>query len=735
MQKLPRAHFNTHPNRSALTTFVRSSAETSAAFYAHLDQSDATMERKMDHVYDSLMQHREAKAKIRHSPSQHGIHPQTKVQLSGTLCMPFHPVTECNVQNLPGRKIENTALQTPDKANTFLSPLERVGSEKVADETNRENKVSKYLEYQSLPNSGADVANSGQLFQPAAWNSSSQDATIAPDISGSRVAHLFAEQAAKNLSTGELHSLLQFFANTSPRHDEERVEKQILAKLEEFYTAETKLTKEPRTRLAKPSGRACADLGLIMHCQSKDGDIGEFWDVESRSIQPLAKKGVNPGVIFGYDWHWRAEGLARLRNSNCPATKWSKGKRDLHNAFSHEILNILPLPLLIIAGACAKKQYQGRLLPATRRLTVTPLLGIDIIYDLDFQHEGLKRITTYVDHPSASFFKPNGAAEVCVRLDAALNFFLWLLGMKHEERTFTERQAEHRRGVPRSAPLAELHDYNKRERNLGRNLLHHEYDQAFLSWAHQYLDDDVSALLGRGESVAQALRQKIDSKISARFYEPNRVLRHATANRQKNAQRYGYEFKEYWDGHEVKVHRNGYVRLYMSAAEPALKFRTPKRVFAACEESGIPAVIEFSEEGLALFLGSRKVFSRSRQSQTGSGAQAKEWEQQFDKELRQSRRGCILQEEQDIDHSRVPGEESKEQAKTQSKASNDRSDYYKAYYEANKEEIQAKNRAYCERNKADLNEKAKIRMRALRQHRKNALQRDATMADGPDVEE
>jgi hypothetical protein len=374
--------------------------------------------------------------------------------------------------------------------------------------------------------------------------------------------------------------------------------------------------------------------------------------------------------------------------------------------------------------------------------------------------------------------------------------------MKHEERTFTERQAEHRRGVPGSAPLAELHDYNKRERNLGRNLLHHEYDQAFLSWAHQYLDDDVSALLGRGESLAQALRQKIDGKISASFYEPNRVLRHATANRQRNAQRYGYEFKEYWDGHEVKVHRNGYVRLYMSAAEPALKFRTPKHVFAACEESGIPAVIEFSQEGLALFLGSRKVFSRSRQSLTGSGAQAKEWEQQFDKELRQSRQvakdlekqgspesssakcvrhaqspatevwmatrsrgkhkhlhlcirskhligkypdierwdgtcrtGCTLQEEQDIDHSRVPGEESKEQAKTQSKASNDRSDYHKAYYEANKEEIQAKNRAYWERNKADLNEKAKIRMRALRQHRKNALQRDATTADGPDVEE
>jgi RecA-family ATPase len=88
-----------------------------------------------------------------------------------------------------------------------------------------------------------------------------------------------------------------------------------------------------------------------------------------------------------------------------------------------------------------------------------------------------------------------------------------------------------------------------------------------------------------------------------------------------------------------------------------------------------------------------------------------------------------------MDHSRVPDEERKEQAKTQSKASNGRSDYHKAYSEANKEEKQAKNRAYPERNKADLNEKAKIRMRALCQHRENALQRDATTADRPDVDE
>jgi hypothetical protein len=147
------------------------------------------------------------------------------------------------------------------------------------------------------------------------------------------------------------------------------------------------------------------------------------------------------------------------------------------------------------------------------------------------------------------------------------------------------------------------------------------------------LDNDVSTLLGRGESLAQALRQKIDSKISARFYEPNRVLRHAIANRQKNAQRYGYKIKEYRDGHEVKVHRNGCVRLYVSAAKPALKFWTPKHVFAACEESGIPAVIEFSREGLFLVLGSSVIFERSRWHLSQMKNFGNEWIKQIEKEL------------------------------------------------------------------------------------------------------
>jgi hypothetical protein len=136
-----------------------------------------------------------------------------------------------------------------------------------------------------------------------------------------------------------------------------------------------------------------------------------------------------------------------------------------------------------------------------------------------------------------------------------------------------------------------------------------------------------------GSHLLRRFVQKIDNNISASFYEPNRVFRNATANRQKNAQCYGYKFKEYWDGHEVKVHQNGCVRLYVSAAKPALKFWTPKNVFAACEESSIPAVIEFSPEGLFLVLGSSVIFERSWRHLSQMKPFGNEWIKQIEKEL------------------------------------------------------------------------------------------------------
>src|SRR5580658_5303224 len=42
----------------------------------------------------------------------------------------------------------------------------------------------------------------------------------------------------------------------------------------------------------------------------------------------------------------------------CPATKWPKEQRNLHNKVSEDILKTLPLRFLVVASACVKKHYR-----------------------------------------------------------------------------------------------------------------------------------------------------------------------------------------------------------------------------------------------------------------------------------------------------------------------------------------------------------------------------------------
>lgn len=290
-----------------------------------------------------------------------------------------------------------------------------------------------------------------------------------PDLSGQRIAYLFAIKAKQTLHTTEFENL-QDFLNTPPEtYDLEDLHRKVLEKLRIFYAAELLESGEPSNKLAAPSGPENAEFGLIMHCQSKEGAIGEFWDIESRSIQTLAEKGLSKDFVFGFDWHWRGETSARGRGP-CPATQWTRTLQDLHNAFSCSVLEILPLRLLVIAGSCPKKQYRKNLSnrAKTIELVLTPNLLIQ--FDLDFMSNGLRRITAYMDHPSASFFRPNSSVQRSFCQEATLNFFLWLTGKKYSPSTFTTIQRAHQRGVPGSAPLKEVWRYVQIEKDINRRL-------------------------------------------------------------------------------------------------------------------------------------------------------------------------------------------------------------------------------------------------------------------------
>ena len=92
--------------------------------------------------------------------------------------------------------------------------------------------------------------------------------------------------------------------------------------------------------------------------QSRDDQIAGFWDRESATIQLLDGKGVADDKIFGYDWHWRAEEASDRHNPRCPATAWNKPLRNLHDGLSIGIMDLLPLPFVIIGGGCARRNFE-----------------------------------------------------------------------------------------------------------------------------------------------------------------------------------------------------------------------------------------------------------------------------------------------------------------------------------------------------------------------------------------
>jgi hypothetical protein len=109
------------------------------------------------------------------------------------------------------------------------------------------------------------------------------------------------------------------------------------------------------------------------------------------------------------------------------------------------LLEILPLPFLIVAGRCAKKHYQEGRKHLVKKLNVKLKGNVSTTFEISFDKQSVQRITAFVDHPAATIFNPNSAAQYSLRLDAALNFVMWLLALPHNEMSFTETSAKFRK--------------------------------------------------------------------------------------------------------------------------------------------------------------------------------------------------------------------------------------------------------------------------------------------------
>lgn len=339
--------------------------------------------------------------------------------------------------------------------------------------------------------------------------------------------------------------------------------------------------------------------------------------------------------MFGYDWHWRAEISAHGRGTSCPAKQWTSSQRILHDAMSCDLLELLPLPLLIVAGSCPSINYRKTLSTMARSVEVPIMPNLVIPFNLDFRADGLRRIAACIDHPSSLYFNPKRPVGYTIAQDAAVNFFSWLAGRDCEELTFLKKRNQHQRGVPGSAPLALLWAYVRKERILNRNLYKNEFDIGFWTWSHTFLKENPEDVLRQGHSIVTKITQELQNRRRVTLNEPHNVTKMGIRNRGINANRYKYDTKEYWDTCNVRIGKNGDLRIHVSSELPALKLRLGKSISSKVQEAN-NLTIHFTDQGLSLKVAEQVIYNRSRERllRLSVGLQ---WAHQFDKELLRKR--------------------------------------------------------------------------------------------------
>lgn len=179
---------------------------------------------------------------------------------------------------------------------------------------------------------------------------SKADNTLISNVSGKHMADLFADAALEELTTEECYQLIAFLhvSDASSPILREQLQQQVDDRIQCFYKKETSKSGWGKESFGKPSGREDAELIVILHLQTRKPDpdpwyafIRDFWDTTSFTIKALEVKGFNTDILFGYDWHWRAEETMSKRGV-CSATKWPPAVKQLHDDLSSSLFTTLP---------------------------------------------------------------------------------------------------------------------------------------------------------------------------------------------------------------------------------------------------------------------------------------------------------------------------------------------------------------------------------------------------------
>lgn len=287
--------------------------------------------------------------------------------------------------------------------------------------------------------------------------------TNSKEIALEKFLDLFAKACSEALSTQELQNLAAFLQ----QKDQKRPDPMVLAKqnderIRRFCDEEVILSGQSRVRLSTPSCPAHVELGLLLHCQTREGNGLAFWnDGQSQTLLSLQRKSISPDFTFSFDVHWRPA-FPGYKNKGCPAKKFPPGLRALHDGMTSDLLNNLPFHLLLVGGSCATELHRkmakhGKVF----RITISPAMEIHMLVEVrpgDSFH-----ITAYLPHPASVFYNKSTSSSDCMHLDSVISFFLWLLNKKYNEDVSSSGTTNTKKAMPNGAPFKILSNYRKQE--------------------------------------------------------------------------------------------------------------------------------------------------------------------------------------------------------------------------------------------------------------------------------
>jgi hypothetical protein len=244
-------------------------------------------------------------------------------------------------------------------------------------------------------------------------------------ISGNEMLHSLKLSAREELSTNEFKHFSNFLEMLEIHKAVSNRDLQTVSKLlDDFYTAETTISQRPRADLVRPGGVPFATIGLVMHCPSQNRSCQSFFDRQNPSVRLLMDKGFTAVSTYGFDWHWRVE--AHQKHRQCPIKEYSINLKSHHEVMTRTIINLLPLPLLIVTGSCPWNNYLSTLPTSARHIKIPIVQGVVATFVLDFRLRGLKRITCHIPHPESLFYHKTlrweqDAIALALRTDSSLN--------------------------------------------------------------------------------------------------------------------------------------------------------------------------------------------------------------------------------------------------------------------------------------------------------------------------